>query len=70
MFKKELACKQIRVLGKRAVIAEMKLRVMEDGEEVASREYSQMYHRSSDWSGADPLAQRICRLVFAETLHA
>ena len=66
MFKKELACKQIRVLGKRAVIAEMKLRVMEDGEEIASREYSQMYHRSSDWSEAYPLAQRVCGLVFGE----
>ncbi len=37
---------------------------MEDGEEIARKDYSEMYHRASDWSAADQLVQDICGLVF------
>ena len=64
MMKKVVTCKQIRVIGRLSVIAEMRLSIMEDGEEIARNDYSEMYHQSSDWSEADQLVQDICGLVF------
>ena len=64
MMKKVVTCKQIRVIGRLSVIAEMRLSIMEDGEEIARDDYSRMYHQSSDWSEADQLVQDICGLVF------
>ena len=62
--KKVVTCKQIRVIGRLSVIVEMRLVIMEDGEEIARNDYSEMYHQSSDWSEAEQLVQDICGLVF------
>ena len=64
MMEEVVTCKQIRVIGRLSVIAEMRLSIMEDGEEIARKDYSQMYHQSSDWSEAEQLVQDICGLVF------
>ena len=64
MMKKVVTCKQVRVIGRLSVIAEMRLSIMEGGEEIARKDYSEMYHQSSDWSEAEQLVQDICCLVF------
>ena len=44
----------------------MKLSVLEDGVIIAWKVHSDMYHRTSDWSEADPMVQRVCQAVFHE----
>ena len=63
---KEWRCTGINVIGSRAVVAEMKLSVLENGVIIAWKVYSDMYHRTSDWSEADPMVQRVCQAVFYE----
>ena len=63
---KEWRCTGIQVIGSTAVVAEMKLSVLEDGVIIAWKVYSDMYHRTSDWSEADPMVQRVCQAVFYE----
>ena len=66
---KKLSCTSVKVMGRRHVLAEMRLSVLEQGEEVAWKVTTDMYNRNSDWSGADPLVRQICQLVFAEYLQ-
>ena len=66
---KKLSCTSIKVMGRSHVLAEMRLSVLEQGEEVAWKVSTDMYNRRSDWSEADPLVQEICQLVFAEYLQ-
>ena len=63
---KEWKCTGINVIGSRTVVAEMKLSVLENGVVIAWKVYSDMYHRTSDWSEADPMVQRVCQAVFHE----
>ncbi len=63
---KEWRCTGIQVIGSTAVVAEMKLSVLENGVIIAWKVYSDMYHRTSDWSEADPMVQRVCQAVFHE----
>ena len=63
---KNLTCYQVKVIGCRSVIAKMKLSILEDGYEVANSKFSSVYNRTSNWSQADPLVQRICQVVFSE----
>jgi hypothetical protein len=63
---KEWRCTGIKVIGCTAVVAEMKLSVLENGVIIAWKVYSDMYHRTSDWSEADPMVQRVCQAVFHE----
>ena len=65
---KEWRCIGIKVIGRTAVVAEMKLSVLEEGQVIAWKVHSDMYNRHSDWSEADPLVQGVCKLVFAEYL--
>ena len=54
-LEKKETCYQVKVMGLgRAVIAEMRVEVLEDGIKIASSKYSNMYYPSSDWSQADP----------------
>ena len=61
---KKLSCTSIKVMGRSHVLAEMRLSVLEQGEEIAWKVYTDMYNRNSDWSEADPLVQQICHAVF------
>jgi len=61
---KEWQCTGIKVIGRKAVVAEMKLSVLEDGIIIAWNTFSDMYYRASDWSKADPMVQRVCQAVF------
>ena len=64
-LEKKEACYQVRVMGLgRAVIAKMRVEVLENGIKIASSKYSNMYYPSSDWSEADPLVQKVCQVVF------
>jgi hypothetical protein len=63
---KEWRCTGIKVIGCTAVVAEMKLSVLENGVIIAWKVYSDFYHRTSDWSDADPMVQRVCQAVFYE----
>ena len=64
-LEKKETCYQVKVMGLgRAVIAEMRVEVLEDGIKIASSKYSNMYYPSSDWSQADPLVQKVCQVVF------
>ena len=63
---KKLSCTSVKVMGRRHVLAEMRLSVLEQGEEVAWKVTTDMYNRNSDWSEADSLVQQICQLVFAD----
>ena len=64
-LEKKETCYQIRVMGLgRAVIAKMRVEVLENGIEIASSKYSNMYYPSSDWSQAAPLVQKVCQVVF------
>ena len=63
---KKLSCTSIKVMGRSHVLAEMRLSVLEQGEEVAWKVHSDFYNRNSDWSEADPLVQGVCKLVFAD----
>jgi len=63
---KKLSCTSIKVMGRSHVLAEMRLSVLEQGEEVAWKVSTDMYNRNSDWSEADSLVQQICQLVFAD----
>ena len=63
---KEWQCTGIKVIGSTAVVAEMKLSVLENGVVIAWKVHSDMYRRTSDWSEADPMAQRVCQAVFYE----
>lgn len=63
---KELRCTDIKVIGSRSVVATTKLSVLENGVVIAWKVYSDMYHRTSDWSEADPMVQRVCQAVFHE----
>ena len=62
---KEWKCTGIKVIGRTAVVAEMKLSVLEEGKTIAWKVHSDFYSRNSDWSEADSLVQQICQLVFA-----
>ena len=63
---KEWKCIGLKVIGRTAVIAEMKLSIMEEGKPIAWKVDSDFYHRTSDWSQADPLVQGVCQVVFAD----
>ena len=63
---KEWRCTGIKVIGCTAVVAEMKLSVLENSVIIAWKVYSDFYHRTSDWSEADPMVQRVCQAVFHE----
>ena len=54
-LEKKETCYQVRVMGLgRAVVAKMRVEVLENGYEIANSKYSNMYYPSSDWSQADP----------------
>jgi len=64
-LEKKVTCYQVKVMGLgRAVIAEMRVEILEGGVKIASSKYSNMYYPSSDWSQADPLVQKVCSVVF------
>ena len=66
-LEKKETCYQVKVMGLgRAVIAKMRVEVLEDGTEIASSKYSTMYYPSSDWSQADPLVKKVCQVVFED----